>query len=134
MSAVLLHGCGRAGFAACLVFAWLPAVAAQAQAGVLPGVYRCWSFNISGGAGSCRLSPPITIRADGTYDDVAAQGTWRARGNRITFSESKSRGPGVVAGNRIVFEYDFRGMHHTVTYVCQDCGGGGGTRPSGGAR
>jgi hypothetical protein len=133
MSAVLRHGRGRAGYAACCVSVCLLAVAAQVHAGVQPGTYRCWSFHISGGAGSCRLSPPITIRADGTYDDSATQGTWRARGDRITFSHSKTRGAGVVAGNRIVFEYDFRGMHHTVTYVCQECGGDD-TRPPAGAR
>jgi hypothetical protein len=116
------------------VFVCLLASAAQAQAGVKPGVYRCWSFEISGGAGNCRLSPPITIRADGTYDDIATQGTWRVRGNRITFSESNSRGPGLVKDNRIVFEYDFRGMRHKVTYACQECAAAGGTRPSAGAR
>ncbi|HXE51014.1 MAG TPA: hypothetical protein VN663_21740 [Ramlibacter sp.] len=110
-----------------LVLMTLPAAALAAQAGVQPGVYRCWSFNISGGAGSCRMSSPITIHADGTYDESSTHGTWRARGNRITLSELKMRGPGVVAGNKIVFEYDFRGMHHTVTYLCQECGGGGGT-------
>jgi hypothetical protein len=116
------------------VFACLVASAAHAQAGVQPGVYRCWSFEISGGAGNCRLSPPITIRADGTYDDIATQGKWRARGNRITFSESSSRGPGLVTGNRIVFAYDFRGMHNTVTYVCQECVAAAPARPSGRSR
>jgi hypothetical protein len=116
------------------VFVCFLALCAHAQAGVQPGVYRCWSFEISGGAGSCRLSPPITIRADGTYDDMATQGKWRARGNRITFSESRSRGPGLVTGNRIVFDYDFRGMHNTVTYVCQECGAAAATRPSDSAR
>ena len=111
-----------------LVLLWLPAVAAPAQGGVQPGIYRCWSFNISGGAGSCRMSAPIAIHADGTYDESSTHGKWRVKGNRITLSKLKMRGPGVVAGNKIVFEYDFRGMHHTVTYLCQECSGAGGAK------
>jgi hypothetical protein len=111
----------------------LAVAAPVAQPGVQPGVYRCLSFNISGGTGSCRMSTPITIHADGTYDESSTHGTWRERGKRITLSESRFRGPGVVAGNRIVFEYDFRGMRHTVTYLCRECAADGPT-PGGGAR
>jgi hypothetical protein len=132
MNAVLWFGRGRVRYAVLCALAWLPAAAAQAQAGVQPGNYRCWSYNVSGGAGNCRLAVPIAIRADGTYSESSAQGKWRASGDRITFSESKIRGPGVVSGNRIVFEYDYGGRHHTVTYLCQDCSGGG-ARPAGGA-
>ncbi|HXD40111.1 MAG TPA: hypothetical protein VN649_06085 [Ramlibacter sp.] len=127
MSANLWHGCGRAVLAACLVLAAVPAVAAPAQAKVQPGVYRCLSFNIAGGAGSCRLSTPIIINANGTYEESASSGTWRVKGNRIVFSDMKMRGPGLITGNKIVFEYDFRDMHHTVTYLCQECSGS--TRP-----
>lgn len=86
------------------------------------GTYRCWSYNVSGGGGSCRLAAPVVINADGTYQESSTRGTYRVAGNRIQFSESTIRGPGVIAGeNQIVFEYDYRGFRHNVTYLCQDC-------------
>ncbi|HYD78181.1 MAG TPA: hypothetical protein VEC06_00090 [Paucimonas sp.] len=95
---------------------------ARADAGVQPGTYRCWSYNVSGGGGTCRLAPPIVINPDGTYQESRTSGTYQASGGRITFSESKIRGSGHIADhNRIVFEYDYNGRRHTVTYLCQEC-------------
>lgn len=99
----------------------LPLTAAALQ----PGIYRCWSYNVSGGGGSCRLAPPIVIHADGTYQESSARGTYRVSGNRIFFSESTVRGAGMISGeNQVSFEYDYRGWRHNVTYLCQDCGVG----------
>jgi hypothetical protein len=106
----------------------LPAAASAVQF----GSYRCWSYNVSGGGGSCRLAAPITIRADGTYQESSTSGTYRVDGNRIYFSKSTIRGPGVISGgNQITFDYDYRGWHHTVTYLCQDCSAASGAaKPS----
>lgn len=91
------------------------------------GTYRCWSYNVSGGGGNCRLSPPIVLRADGTYQESSTSGTYRIEGNRIHFSKSTVRGAGEITGeNRITFEYDYRDWHHTVTYLCQECSAGSG--------
>lgn len=81
------------------------------------GVFRCWSFNV-GGAGKRCTSPPLELRADGTYRVSSEQGTWRVSGDRIVLSASKIRGPGrLVDGNKIVFEYSHNGLKHTVTYL-----------------
>lgn len=103
--------------------AMLAVLLAPAAASALQfGSYRCWSYNVSGGGGSCRLASPIVIRADGTYQESSTSGTYRIDGNRIYLSRSIIRGPGVIAGeNQVTFDYDYRGWHHTVTYLCQDC-------------
>ncbi len=86
------------------------------------GSYRCWSYNVSGGGASCRLTPPIVINPDGSYQESSTQGTYKVSGNRIHFSESTVRGPGEITGqNQIIFEYEYRQWRHTVTYLCQDC-------------
>jgi len=101
-----------------LVALLVPATALALQV----GSYRCWSYNVSGGGGSCRLAAPITVNADGTYSESSTSGTYRIDGNRIRFSQSTIRGPGLIAAdNQIIFEYDYRSRHHTVTYLCQDC-------------
>ncbi len=94
------------------------------------GTYRCWSYNVSGGAGNCRLAPPIIIEADGTYRESSTTGTYRVTGEGIHFSASSIRGPArLSAKNQITFEYDYRGWRHTVTYLCQDCTEAGATAP-----
>lgn len=115
-------------FAAMVCIGLLGALPAHA---LEPGTYRCWSYNVSGGGGSCRLAPPIVIHADGTYQESSTRGTYRVAGNRIYFSESTVRGPGLVSGwNQITFEYDYRGWRHTVTYLCQDCASSGQAGPA----
>ncbi len=99
---------------------------AQVAAGPSPGHYRCWSYNVSGGGGSCRLAPPLVLNSDGTYQMSSEKGTYKVQDGKLVLSASKIRGPGKLeGGNRIVFEYDFKGMHHTVTYLCQGCGAAG---------
>ncbi len=90
----------------------------------IAGNYRCVSYNVSGGGGSCRLAPPLTLNPDGTYRMSSERGAWRVVGDRVHLSESKIRGPGRLAqDNRIIFEYTYRGWQHTITYRCTDCAG-----------
>lgn len=85
----------------------------------LAGSYRCWSYNASGGGGSnCRLFAPIVLNNDGTYYMSSEKGTYSIKGDVITLSESKLRGPGkLIDGTQIRFEYDYNGWHHTITYL-----------------
>ncbi|MDP2646254.1 MAG: hypothetical protein Q8P24_15045 [Desulfobacterales bacterium] len=88
----------------------------------LVGMYRCRSYNVSGGGGSCRLAPPMVLNSDGTYNMSSEHGTYEIKDDQIFLSKSKIRGPGKIkAGHQIVFEYSYRGLQHTVTYGCQDC-------------
>lgn len=88
----------------------------------IAGTYRCRSYNVSGGGGSCKLAPIMVLKPDGTYNMSSEHGTYKVKGDQIFLSESKIRGPGkIMAGNQIVFEYSYRGLQHTVTYGCQDC-------------
>ena len=97
-----------------------------ASAQSIAGLYRCWSYNVSGGGGSCRLVPPLAINSDGTYQVSSEIGTYKVQDGNVVLSESKIRGPGKLeGGSRIVFDYDFKGMHHRVTYLCQSCGAAG---------
>jgi len=83
------------------------------------GRYRCWSQNVGGAGGRC-TSPPLVLHPDGTYQMSGERGTYAVQGDRIVLSESKMRGPGTFQdGNRIVFEYTYRGQAHTVTYLRQ---------------
>jgi hypothetical protein len=91
-----------------------------AQRESIAGTYRCWSFNV-GGAGRRCTSPPIVLHPDGTYEISSEWGTYSVLGDQVVLSESKIRGPGrLQGGNQIVFEYEYRGLPHTVTYVRQE--------------
>lgn len=88
-----------------------------AQANPLAGTYRCWSFNV-GGAGRRCTSPPLVLHPDGTYEMSSERGTYTVEGDDVILSESKIRGRGhLQGGNQIVFEYDFQGLRHRVTYL-----------------
>ncbi len=110
---------------ACVALMLLPGSAAALQF----GSYRCSAYNVSGiGGASCRLTPPIVINPDGSYQESSTQGTYKVSGNRIDFSESTVRGPGMIMGQnqsifhtQIIFEYDYLQRRHTVTYLCEDC-------------
>ncbi len=88
----------------------------------MTGSYRCWSYNVSGGGGgNCRLFAPIILKKDGTYSISAESGTFKITGDIIIFSESKIRGPGtIIDNNKIKFEYDYNGWHHTITYLKEE--------------
>ncbi|MBM4197770.1 MAG: hypothetical protein FJ197_11890 [Gammaproteobacteria bacterium] len=92
--------------------------------GLVPGTYRCMSYNVSGGGGSCANSPRLVLNADGTYQYSSTKGTWTIDNGRLLLSASQVWGPGAIVGRDSVrFEYDLRGWHHVVTWVCQGCTG-----------
>ncbi|MBI4433374.1 hypothetical protein HY632_01230 [Candidatus Uhrbacteria bacterium] len=85
----------------------------------MAGSYRCWSYNVSGGGGSCRLAPPIELKANGTYSMSSERGRFTIRSNSLSLSQSKIRGQGTISddGMRITFAYPYNGWKHTVTYL-----------------
>ena len=101
------------------LFAW--GAEAQSQS-LMAGSYRCASYNVSGGGGSCRNMQPLQLHADQSYQFGSTQGRWRAQGGTLVLSESSLWGPGQILGRDSVrFDYEYRGWHHTVTWVCQAC-------------
>jgi hypothetical protein len=99
-----------------------PVFAGKNDSATVAGVYRCWHFNV-GGAGKRCTSPPLELRADGTYRMSSERGTYTIQRDRIVLSESKIRGPGrMLGGDKIVFEYTYKGLAHTVTYLRQPPG------------
>jgi hypothetical protein len=94
---------------------------AQSSA-LLPGSYRCLSYNVSGGGGSCANMPRLTLNPDGAYEYSSTRGRWSLHDGRLVLSASEFWGPGAIVGRDTVrFEYDYRGWHHVVTWVCQGC-------------
>jgi hypothetical protein len=129
---------------ACVAFVVAPSVAPPARADALqganaplPGSYRCASYNLSGGGGSCRNMQRLVLNADGTYRHSSTRGRWRVKNGRLVLSESKLWGPGELVGrDTIRFTYHYRGWRHVVTWVCQECAGqvagpAAGSAPSG---
>lgn len=116
----------RTLLATCLaVLGWLTALPpARAQTDTLaPGTYRCASYNVSGGGGSCRTMQPLVLHADQSYQLSSTRGRWLVQGGRLQLSESRLWGPGQILGpDTVRFEYDYRGWRHTVTWICQQCG------------
>lgn len=102
-----------------LAYATLSLLASQTlSAESLSGNYRCWHFNVGGRGGSC-TSPAILFYPDGRYQMSSEKGTYSVKGNGVTLSKSKHRGEGAISGEQIQFEYDYKGNHHTVTYLRQ---------------
>lgn len=86
------------------------------------GAYRCVSFNVGGAGGRCGSTPPIEIRSDGTYSESSTTGRYTISSGRIQFSQSTIRGPGeLIDDNTIRFQYTYRGLAHTATYLCSAC-------------
>lgn len=88
---------------------------AAAQTTNLAGSYRCASFNVGGRGGRC-TSPPLLLRADGSYQVSSEQGRYMVKNGLLVLSASKIRGPGRILGNEIVFQYRYAGLLQTVTY------------------
>lgn len=97
----------------------------------LSGTYRCWHFNVGGKGGACK-SPPILFYPDGRYKMSSEMGTYEVNGNKVTLSESQHRGAGTISGEQIQFEYDYKGLHQTVTYLRQGDTPQAGGKPAGG--
>lgn len=105
-----------------LVIILLVLSSASLAAQVGTGSYRCASYNVSGGGGSCRTMPRLVLNADGTYQFSSTQGRWSAQNGKLYLSESSLWGAGEILGKDSVrFEYDYNGWHHTVTWNCQEC-------------
>lgn len=94
------------------------AIVAGSSKASLAGSYRCVSANAGGVSSVCRQYPPLVLKTDGTYTTSSEKGTYAVKDNTVTFSASKLRGPGkIVDGNKIRFEYDYKGLRQTVTYL-----------------
>lgn len=103
------------------VLAGLSAPAAALQ----PGSYRCASYNVSGGGGSCRNVQPLILNADGSYRHSSTQGRWSLQDGQLILSASQLWGPGEVLGDGgLRFEYDYRGWRHLSTWLCENCQAG----------
>lgn len=110
---------------AALMVAAAPLDAHSQGEALAPGSYRCASYNVSGGGGSCRTMQPLVLHADQTYQFSSTRGRWQVRGGILVLSESTLWGPGQILGRDTVrFEYEYRGWRHTVTWICQACGAG----------
>ena len=87
-------------------------------------VYRCWSYN-AGGFSSIRAmrctNPALTLFPSGQYQLGSEKGTYKIKNGKLILSESKIRGEGkfLENDNQIQFEYDYKGAHHTLTYLLQ---------------
>lgn len=92
------------------------------QASLNPGTYRCRSYNVSGAGGNCATMPPLVLYPDGSYQYSSTRGHWRTHNGTLFLSASTLWGPGKIIGQHSVrFEYDYRGWHHVVTFVCSNC-------------
>ena len=90
--------------------------------GPAAGSYRCSSYNVSGGGGSCRNMPPLVLNADGTYQYSSTRGRWSVQDDKVRLSESSLWGAGDVVGRETIrFAYDYRGWQHVVTWTCPGC-------------
>lgn len=100
-----------------------PSATARSDADVpASGTYRCSSYNVSGGGGSCRHLSPLKLNADGSYQHSSTRGRWSVRNGKLLLSGSKLWGAGKILGrDTLRFEYDYRGWRHVVTWVCQGC-------------
>lgn len=92
------------------------------QSSLNPGTYRCRSYNVSGGGGNCATMPPLVLYPDGSYQYSSTRGHWRIHNDSLFLSRSTLWGPGKIIGkNSVRFEYDYRGWHHVLTFVCSNC-------------
>ncbi len=91
-----------------------------------PGTYRCSSYNVSVGGGSCANMQPLVLTSDGTYKFSSTTGRWRVQDGKLILSNSKLWGSGEILGpDTVSFEYDYQGRHHTVTWICRECASSG---------
>ncbi len=99
------------------------ALSAQpSQAGVAVGTYRCLSYNVSGGGGSCSNFQRLVLNPDGTYRFSSTRGRWSVENGNLILSSSKLWGPGKILPDATLrFEYDYRGWHHVLTWTCPGC-------------
>ena len=111
---------GSASTAPTVEVALAEAASTTPDLSTLAGTYRCRSYNVGGAGGRPPVgTPPLVLNANGTYSMSSEHGTYTVKGDTLVLSQSKIRGAGKLNGNQVVFEYDFKGLHHVVTYVKQ---------------
>ena len=100
-----------------LTIASLLWVCPSIRAGSMSSVsFQCASLVVNGRSGRC-TSPPLVLYPDGKYKIWGEQGTYKIEGNRLELSESRKRGRGrLLPGRQIVFEFNYRGKKHIVTF------------------
>jgi hypothetical protein len=93
-------------------------ITARAADSSVAGIYRPYSANVGGAGRPLRgLGTPLTLQDDGTYVYGQTHGTYAVEGAKITFSDMTLHPVGAVDGNKINFEYDYQGLHHTLSYL-----------------
>ncbi len=96
--------------------------ALQGTGALAPGSYRCASYNVSGGGGSCHNMPRLVLNPDGSYQFSSTRGRWSIQHGKLVLSESRLWGAGEILGHDTIrFEYDYRSRRHVVTWICQAC-------------
>ena len=86
------------------------------------GSYRCLSYNVSGGGGSCASFQRLVLNPDGTYQFSSTRGRWSVENGNLILSSSRLWGPGRIQSDHTVrFEYDYGRWHHVLTWGCQGC-------------
>lgn len=100
----------------------LIAVFADNAYGIATGKYTCFSFNVGGVGGSCTYMPQLTLKPDGSYQYDTSEGHWSIQNNKLVLSKAKTWGRGeILASNKVVFKYYYRGLLQVVTWVCMNC-------------
>ncbi|MBI4268396.1 hypothetical protein HY627_01005 [Candidatus Uhrbacteria bacterium] len=117
IAALLVFGTGVTSFAATKPLEQKRVLTAAEKS--IVGTYRCRSYNVSGGGGTCRLAPPIVLKRDGTYTMSLEKGVFSLKKGKLFLSSSKLRGLGAVTHNpaTLSFSYSYRGWKHHVSYM-----------------
>lgn len=114
----------RSSFLCQVVLLTVPAAlsAQSSPTAIAVGSYRCLSYNVSGGGGSCSSFQRLELNPDGSYQFSSTRGRWSVEDGNLVLSSSKLWGPGKILPDATLrFEYDYRGWHHVLTWTCQGC-------------
>ena len=94
-----------------VLFAALRASAAES----LAGTWACQSMAAGAYTGRpCRLEPWLKLKADSTYEWGRENGRWEYKQGALRLSGRSGQGRRSEDG-KLVFEYDLRGSHYTLT-------------------
>ncbi len=89
---------------------------------ICTGKYSCFMFNVGGVGGDCTYSPELVINPNGTYTYDTSNGTWKVENGKLYLSNAKLWGAGTIeSNNRVVFNYQYKGLKQVVTYLNQYC-------------
>jgi len=104
---------GRCLAAFGLAVLWTSSLCSQEQP--IAGTYRCESIT-SGKLKRRCPSPPLVLNSDGSYQLWNEQGTFMVLDKYVVLSDSRKRGPGLLKGREIVFEYWYKTHKITVNF------------------